>query len=109
LYKSIGYYIQSNSLTDEPKKPKNSKKRSIMFALLAFGASFIVGAFYGIIAGGEEMERYDASSESKPTRAEYVSHQVNQGLFGGIAFGVIGLGVNLFWCNLSWAKGTVQN
>lgn len=72
-----------------------------MFALLAFGASFIVGAFYGMIAGGEEMERYDATSESKPSRAEYVSHQLNQALFGGTVFGFIGLGVNVFWCWVS--------
>jgi len=91
-------------LTDEPKKPKNSKKRSIMFALLAFCAAFIVGGFYAMIAAGEEVERDDRQTGHTTPRAEYVSYQMAQALPIAILFGVVGLSANLFWCYISAKK-----
>lgn len=80
-----------------------------MFALLAFGAAFIVGGFYAMIAAGEEVERDDRQTGHTTPRTEYVSYQMAQALPIAILFGVVGLSVNILWCNLSLAKSTAQD
>ena len=91
-------------MTEESTQPKKSNKPSIMFALLAFGAAFIVGGFYAMIAAGEEVERDDRQTGHKTPRAEYVSYQMAQALPIAILFGVAGLSANLFWCYISAKK-----
>lgn len=75
-----------------------------MFAVLAFGAAFILGGFYAMLAAGEEVERDDRQTGHTTPRAEYVSYQTAQALPIAILFGVVGLSANLFWCYISAKK-----